>query len=305
PNLSFPASPSLNFTLVVGSASTVISSPVEYTFAAFTGTAARFEDWVVSIGNLAMLLLAADYIVRATSSLRLFVRFWGRGGLGLPDADIRIDKAIVGAGGVVTGLRKALVGALLHPATTTVFFGCVLSLVLYNLASLYGPLFADYRAGCVEKTQNGSFFSQNAYSIAYNYAAERGNRDRWNYQEDHTSRRGALCVELTANIRQYLTETDAQLREMYESHYDDVTVATTLGDCIDTAGMDALYAESCCGHDGNNNKTCSVATTNSTVLQCPLNYASGVGEEFTPLETALSNPACSPDTLETANWKVE
>lgn len=69
-------------------------------------------------------------------------------------------------------------------------------------------------------------------------------------QEDHTSRRGALCIELTANVRQYLAETDAQLRVMYESHYDDVTAAATVGACIDTAGMDALYAEACCGYDG-------------------------------------------------------
>lgn len=69
-------------------------------------------------------------------------------------------------------------------------------------------------------------------------------------QEDHTSRRGALCVELTADVRQYLAETDAQLRTMYEAHYDDVTAAAILASCIDTAGMDALYAEACCGYDG-------------------------------------------------------
>ncbi|CAM9421672.1 unnamed protein product, partial [Scytosiphon promiscuus] len=305
PNLSFPASPSLNSTLVVGSASTVLSSPVEYTFAAFTSTTAVFEDWVVSIGNLALLLLAADYIFRATSSLRLFVRFWGRGGLGLPDADVRVDKKVAaGAGGIVANTRETLVRVLLHPATTVVFFGCVMSLVLSSFASLYAPLFDEYRAGCVEKVQNGSFFTQNVYSIAYNYAADQGNRDQWNYQEDHTSRRGALCVELTAEVRQYLTEIDAQLRSMYEAHHDDVTAAAILGACIDTAGMDVLYAEACCGHDGNNN-TCSAAAANSTLLQCPLNFASGVGEMFTPLQTALSDPSCAPETLETLNWKVE
>lgn len=69
-------------------------------------------------------------------------------------------------------------------------------------------------------------------------------------QENHTGRRGALCVELTANIRQYIAETDAQLRGMFEAHYDDVTAAATVGACMDTTGMDVLYAEACCGHDG-------------------------------------------------------
>lgn len=195
-NLSFPASPSLNSTLLVGDASTVISSPIDYTFAAFTGTNASFASWLVSIGNLMVLLLLADYIFRATSSLRLFVRFWGRGGLGMPDADVRVDKASAGAGGVVSGLRRGLVRVVIHPVTTGVFFLSVLSLVLYNLASLYVPLFADYRAGCVEKTQSGSFFSQNLYSIAFNYAADQGNRDQWNFQVDsRTKKRGRLAVK--------------------------------------------------------------------------------------------------------------
>ncbi|CAM9490400.1 unnamed protein product [Ectocarpus fasciculatus] len=305
PNLSFPASPSLNSTLLVGGASTVVSSPVEYTFAAFTAAGVSFDSWVVSLGNIMLLLLAADYIFRTASSLRLFVRFWGRGGLGLPDADVRVDKAAASAGGAAAGLRRGVVRVLIHPATTVLFSGVVLSLVLYNLASVYGPLFADYRAGCVEKSQTGSFFGQNVYSIAYNYAAEEGNRDQWTYQEDHTSRRGALCVELTADVRQYLAETDAQLRTMYEAHYDDVTAAAILASCIDTAGMDALYAEACCGYDGYSNDTCSSATANSSLLQCPLNYASGVGQAFGSLAVPLSDPACSAETLETANWKVE
>ncbi|CBJ29864.1 conserved unknown protein [Ectocarpus siliculosus] len=305
PNLSFPASPSLNSTLLVGGASTVLPSPVDYTFAAFTATDVSFDSWVVSLGNIALLLLAADYIFRTASSLRLFVRFWSRGGLGLPDADVRVDKAAASAGGAAAGLRRGVVRVLIHPATTVLFSAVVLSLVLYNLASVYGPLFADYRAGCVEKSQNGSFFGQNVYSVAYNYAAEEGNRDQWTYQEDHTSRRGALCVELTADVRQYLAETDAQLRSMYGAHYEDVTAAATLASCIDTAGMDALYAGACCGYDGYSNDTCSSATANSNLLQCPLNYASGVGQAFVPLEVLLSDPACSAETLETANWKVE
>lgn len=203
-NLSFPASPSLNSTLLVGNASTVISSPVDYAFAAFTGTTASFDSWVVSLANLALLLLMADYVFRTTSSLRLFVRFWGRGGLGMPDADVRVDKATAGAGGVVSGMRSALIRVLIHPVTTAVFFGVVLSLVLYNLASLYFPLFADYRAGCVEKTQNGSFFSQNMYSIAYNYAADKGIREQWNYQVGSALSRGGGGGGLFASCPEFV-----------------------------------------------------------------------------------------------------
>lgn len=37
---------------------------------------------------------------------------------------------------------------------------------------------------------------------------------------------------------------------MYQAHYDDATTVDTVSACIDTTGMDALYAEACCGYDG-------------------------------------------------------
>lgn len=52
------------------------------------------------------------------------------------------------------------------------------------------------------------------------------------------------------------------------------------------------------------NDTCAATGTNST-LQCPLNYASGVAEAFGPLDVPLSDASCSPETLNTADWKVE
>lgn len=181
-NRSLPVSPSLNSTFVLGGTSTVISSPIAYNFAAFAKKAPNFGSWVVSIANLGVLLVVADYVFRCASSARLFVRFWGRGGLGLPDADLRIDKSIAGAGGVIANARKGAIRIALHPATTLLFFAIVLLLVVYNVAKLYIPLLNDYKAGCVDRTQDGSFFSQNAYSIAYNYAADGGNRDMWGFQ---------------------------------------------------------------------------------------------------------------------------
>ncbi|CAN0490508.1 unnamed protein product, partial [Laminaria digitata] len=175
PNLSLAASPALNFTLELGGVSLIASSPIEYTFAAFASSSHNF-DWAVSAASLATLLVAADYLFRFSSTVRLFVRFWGRAGLGLPDADMRVDKEVAAKGGILSSARKGAIKVLLHPVTGMLFFSCVLSIVAYNLSSLYLPLYDDYRAGCVQKTQNGSFFSQNVYSIAYNYAADEGNR---------------------------------------------------------------------------------------------------------------------------------
>lgn len=69
-------------------------------------------------------------------------------------------------------------------------------------------------------------------------------------QEDYTSRQATVCVDYSANIRQYLAETDQKLRTMYETHYDDHAVSEILRKCIDGVAMDALYGEACCGREG-------------------------------------------------------
>lgn len=181
-NRSFPTAPALNSTFKIGDPSTVLSVPIKYNFAAFASGTPKFGSWTASIGNLGVLLLVADYVFRFTSSVRLFIRFWGRGGLGLPDADMRVDKHVAGASGVIGNARKGAIQIILSPITTVVFFAIVVLFMVYNMGKLYVPLFNDYRAGCVDRTQTGSFFSQNVYSVAYNYAADRGNRDLWSYQ---------------------------------------------------------------------------------------------------------------------------
>lgn len=181
-NQSFPTSPSLNSTFTFGSSSTVISPSIDYTFAAFASKNPDFGSWTVSLAHLGVLLLAADYIFRCGSSIRLFIQFWGRGGLALPDADLRVDRRVAGVGGLVGSIRNAAARVLLNPFTGVLFFSSILVLLTYNVALLYLPIFDDYRAGCVDQTQEGSFFTQNAYSIAYNYASDGGNRDTWSFQ---------------------------------------------------------------------------------------------------------------------------
>lgn len=183
-NLSLPDAPALNSTFTVGTSSTIFSSKIDYNFADFTKSGIDFGSWVVSAAHLAIMLIAADYAFRFLSSVRLLIRFWGRAGLGLPDADLCVDKGVTRAKGVCENFQYSVVRVLLNPVTSVVFFATVLSIVMYNLTFLYIPLLADYRAGCVERTQNGSIFSQNMYSVVYNYASDGGNRDKWSFQVD-------------------------------------------------------------------------------------------------------------------------
>lgn len=69
-------------------------------------------------------------------------------------------------------------------------------------------------------------------------------------KEDYTTRQATLCGELTASVREYLTETDLLLRQLFESHGEDVTKVKYLQTCLDTDGIDALYETACCGLTG-------------------------------------------------------
>lgn len=182
PNLSFPGSQSLNYTFEVDESTTVFRSLWIYGFEAFPKDGVIFGSWTVSASALGVLLLTADYFFRCSSSIRLLIRFWGRAGVGLPDADLRADKPIFGKRGIVADLRTALLRVILHPATTVLFFSAVSGFLVYHIASLYLPLYHDYRAGCVDHTQPGSFMTQVAFAVAYNYAAEGGNADTWAFQ---------------------------------------------------------------------------------------------------------------------------
>lgn len=65
-------------------------------------------------------------------------------------------------------------------------------------------------------------------------------------QDDHTTRRATLCSELSAEVREYLTETDLLLKDLYETHSRSVSKASFLRKCLDTAGIDTLFEEACC-----------------------------------------------------------
>lgn len=182
-NRSFPSAPALPDRNVSVSNSTLeVESSIDYNFAEFASEMLNFGEWTISLNVIGALLIAADYIFRAISTVRLLIQFWGRGGLKIPDADLRVDKHVTGATGFLGNLRAGLFRILLHPSATLLFCSALSVLILFNMAVLYIPFYEDYRAGCVEHTQNGSFFSQNFYSIAFNYAADPGNRDAWSFQ---------------------------------------------------------------------------------------------------------------------------
>ncbi|CAM9985513.1 unnamed protein product, partial [Choristocarpus tenellus] len=180
-NISFPSTNSLETNFSMNYKSSNFFSSVEYSFVDFSSSSIYYGEWLVSFSLLGALLMAADFLFRSVSSLRLIVQFWSRAGLCMPDADMRIDRVSSATGDLLTDMKSAVLIVLTHPASTFFLASAVTAMLCYNLASVYVPLFRDYQAGCVEHTKTGTFFTQNLYSIAYNYAADEGNRDMWTF----------------------------------------------------------------------------------------------------------------------------
>lgn len=181
-NITFPEPLALNHTFELDDPPTFFLSPVSYRSAPFASNAVEFESWTIPASAVGVLLVAVDYLFRCSSSIRLVIRFWGRAGIGLPDADLRADKPVLGGKGFVAICRTAIWTVITHPVTGMFVLGGLMGFLAYNVILLYMPIYADYRAGCVERTENGSVFAQNVFSIAYSYAAENGDRATWSYQ---------------------------------------------------------------------------------------------------------------------------
>ena len=180
-NISFPVAPPLVENFTVGETSSILASPLDYIFLDFPPLYVDISDWLLlALGKLGVLLMIADYAYRGYHTLCMFIRFWSRASLGVPDADLRVEKAphiaIIGE-----SWSKKVTLVILHPLTKKVLLTFIGWLVVAVLSSIYMPLLADYRAGCIDQTQNSSWLGEMLYTSAYNYSAWSGNRERWIY----------------------------------------------------------------------------------------------------------------------------
>ena len=67
-------------------------------------------------------------------------------------------------------------------------------MVVSQAALIYIPIYEQYRAGCVTNTANGTFITENLYSIAYNYAAAEGDAKTYAVQNAHDADRYVFCI---------------------------------------------------------------------------------------------------------------
>jgi len=230
-----------------------------------------FDIWMISVGNIAGLFVVLDYVYRGYRSFVIFARFWGRASLAIPDADMRIDRDQVKCRFMTPRVVafNVLTSPFMWGALYTVFF----AIFVFFLCQMYVPIYNQYIDGCVVGETNGTFISNNLYSIAYNYASEDGNEKYFNGMEDYNIEKVDYCSAYSTSSQEQQNEDGLfmdSLKTSQKATRDDMYL---MEQCIDSSTMDELFQKACCGKT--NYDDCSTYGTDdgwyNSSWKCPIN----------------------------------
>ena len=199
------------------------ASLVGFSFEPLHGADVDVDLMSLALGKVVWLATVADMSWRAYRTFRLVARYWSKAALAVPQLDLRGGAA---ARSLSDGLLRTcaadpckLLGSLcLSPAAGVTLVALALLLVLNAAAALYVPTYLQYVDGCVTPPRNGTFFANNVYSVAYNYAAADGNKALLEGLDSFHSTRAANCsAELRGSAREQ-QGAQMQLDSVLEEH---------------------------------------------------------------------------------------
>lgn len=159
----------------------------------------------LAIHNVAWVAMVCDIVWRSYRTVRIVAKYWGKASVGLPLIDLREDADWTAAACSRAGMNptKLLGAILLSPVTGLAIISGALLLLVNLSTALYWPTYLHYVHGCVTPPRNGTVFSENIFSISYNYAASKGNEQLANRLDNYHSVRAANC---SAEMRESLSE---------------------------------------------------------------------------------------------------
>ncbi|KAG5184838.1 hypothetical protein JKP88DRAFT_255227 [Tribonema minus] len=254
-----------------------------------------------TLRTFALFWRRGDYAFRLLCTLRTFALFWRRGAINIPDADVSVDRIVQKLS--LRNLTAAVWTVITHPFIVGAAAFVVLALMVSQVAVIYKPVYLEYRAGCVDHTANGTFITENAYSVAFNYAAADGTARRTHLQSSHDAKRYALCANLTTSAQATLYDQFTQLQAFAETHADDANTTALIRRCVITEELDADLNSACCGRataDGYNYPSCDdVPPPMPGAASCPVDAG---GYAYPPVGPLANNTDCDDDD---AAWAAE
>jgi hypothetical protein len=244
------------------------------------------------------LLVFSDVALRSLRSLRIAAKFWSRGGVDVPPADLRTDRRWKNIYGAWAKFQRTAWSVLIHPVTTTAVGAILATFFAYQAVVLYLPVYNKYRDTCVSPAetagfQNGTFITQNLYTLAYNYAAQDGSKKQLELLSDYDSSRSGLCTNLTTGFQNSQAESSLALTYMKQSLQRSQGSMALLGDCVNITELSFSFQEACCGLNGYTD--CSEA--HESRYSCPIRDSGGAdnGVPFVPPDMLLNSPLCKAD----------
>jgi len=278
-----------NFSVSDGAASFV--SGLYFPFVPLVGSSLKANLWMTSVGDLASLLVIFDMLYRTYRSFAIFARFWSRSGVAIPDVDMRVDRD------QVKFAFMSPTRMILHLVTTPTVWNAIIAIfaaifVVYFCA-IYVPVLTAYKQGCVTGQTNGTFLSNNLYSVAYNYAASDGNEDVFNGLSDFNVAKADYCSTYAASTQAQQSEDELFVKSLKAAQRTTRDDAHLMAQCVDEAAMDEAFTRACCGSTGYD--ACSAYGTDdawfNASLVCPINDFTAA--PFQPVGTYLKEPACA------------
>ena len=162
----------------------------------------NFYTWFLKLLSLGNFIFLLDFGLRAYFSLRLCFRYWDVSSVALPKVDIRAQKEK--SNPLQMSSARLLLESLTNPAVGTLFGSLTLFWIFIIIVSVYSPLLVDFRRNCVPMNGVGTFIGSNIFSVAFNFAYERGSSSLVEGLESFEIQRVSTCSSLQSKSIQVM-----------------------------------------------------------------------------------------------------
>mmetsp|Transcript_20709 Transcript_20709/g.26936 ORF Transcript_20709/g.26936 Transcript_20709/m.26936 type:complete len:991 (+) Transcript_20709:124-3096(+) len=267
-----------------------------FPFEPLVGSNIKFNIWMTSIGDVTALLVIFDYLYRGYQSFAIFARFWSRSGMNIPDVDMRVDRDQTQFQ-FMSPVHVAF-SFLTSPVVWFTICGLFLAIFIFYFCAIYIPILDAYKGGCVIGGTNGTFLTNNMYSVSYNYAASDGNEDIFNGISDYNVAKSEYCSTYATSTQNAQNENALNMQSLIASHTKTRDNSYMIRQCLDEDAMDTLFQAACCGSAGYD--ACSAYGTDDLWLNssytCPEDDLTS--QPFDLSSVYLGDSSC----LEPADW---
>lgn len=247
-----------------------------------------FDGWDDMI-NMSLLF---DYVYRLFRTVQIIRKYWNLSAVATPPADVRVLAAKKDTTRKVKLNPVQAMGKILtHPGLNLFVFIVFFTLISTTFLSLYVPFLNKYVDACstgdyrdqygVDATQDGTFITENAFTVAFQYATGEGDKVINLNLDTIAQRRSATCDERQANFTDpflFNMFANQNTRHINARFRNDMLVNCTRYDAIDLEfapvlpTIKSMVEEGSCAQvfeaPKEQNFNCTAITTCREIFQC-------------------------------------